>query len=90
MRSRGLKNYNDEMNYYSRTCDVIYDYYDLTNGMLYGKDFDQNLAEIQELEQKQEQKQKHEHEHENARTKKVISVLMQLKNDLLSKSNQKS
>lgn len=36
---KGIESYNDEMNYYSRTGDVIYDYYDLTNGMLYGKDF---------------------------------------------------
>jgi len=32
-----IKNHNDELEYYSKTGDVLYDYYDLTNGILYGK-----------------------------------------------------
>lgn len=48
-----IENYNDEMNYYSRTGDVIYDYYDLTNGMLYGKDF--NCDEFDQMQQAQAQ-----------------------------------
>jgi predicted RNA-binding Zn-ribbon protein involved in translation (DUF1610 family) len=84
---QGIESYNDEMNYYSRTCDVIYDYYDLTNGMLYGKDFDQNLAEIQELEQKQEQKQKHEQEKVQEQKSNIGTNATE--NDLLSKSKPK-
>lgn len=30
----------DELEYYSRAGDVIYDYYDVTNGILYGKNFE--------------------------------------------------
>lgn len=38
-------NYNAEMDYYSRTGDVIFDYYDLTNGELYDKFHDDNLTQ---------------------------------------------
>jgi hypothetical protein len=38
---RSIVNYSAEMNYYSRTGDVIYDYYNLTNGMLYGQNFEE-------------------------------------------------
>lgn len=30
-----------EMDYFSRTGDVIYDYYDITNGVLYGQNYDE-------------------------------------------------
>ncbi len=40
------ENYNAEMDYYSRTGDVIYDYYDLTNGMLYGKNYEEAQTNI--------------------------------------------
>ena len=36
------ENFSAEMDYFSRTGDVIYDYYDLTNGDLYGKNFDKD------------------------------------------------
>lgn len=36
----GTENYKSELEYYSRTGDVIYDYYDITNGVLYGKDYE--------------------------------------------------
>ncbi len=36
--------YNDEMRYYSRTGDVLHDYYDLTNGILYGVDSTQDTV----------------------------------------------
>lgn len=42
-----VENCSAEMDYFSRTGDVIYDYYDLTNGVLYGQNFD---GEIQETE----------------------------------------
>lgn len=35
-----IENYNDELNYYSKTGDVLGEYYHITNGMLYGKIFD--------------------------------------------------
>jgi hypothetical protein len=35
-------NYRAEIDYYSRTGEVVYDYYDLTNGMLYNKKFSEN------------------------------------------------
>jgi hypothetical protein len=35
-----IDSYKAEMNYYSRTGDVIYDYYNLTNGILYAKNYD--------------------------------------------------
>lgn len=38
-----IENYNAEMDYYSRAGDVVYDYYDLTNGILYGKNFEDNI-----------------------------------------------
>lgn len=31
-----------EMDYFSKTGDVVYEYYDLTNGMLYAKNYDNN------------------------------------------------
>jgi hypothetical protein len=39
---KNIEDYNAEMTYYSRTGDVIYDYYDLTNGILYAKNFDED------------------------------------------------
>jgi hypothetical protein len=36
------ENYNYEMEYWSRTGDVLSDYYDITNGVLYGQDFDKH------------------------------------------------
>ena len=38
-----INNCNAEMDYYSRTGDVLYDYYDLVNGILYAKNFDEPL-----------------------------------------------
>lgn len=35
-----IESYNNEMQYYSRTGNIIYDYYNLTNGILYGQDFE--------------------------------------------------
>lgn len=35
-----IENYNAEMEYWSRAGDVLCDYYDITNGVLYGKNFD--------------------------------------------------
>jgi ribosomal protein S27E len=32
---------NGEMDYYSKTGEVVYDYYDITNGVLYGKNYDE-------------------------------------------------
>jgi hypothetical protein len=37
-----IENYTPELNYYSITGDVLYDYYDQTNGVLYNKDFNEN------------------------------------------------
>lgn len=54
---KDIENYNDEMNYYSRTGDVIYDYYDLTNGMLYGKNF--NCDDFDQLLESQTSSQTH-------------------------------
>ncbi|AYV77437.1 MAG: hypothetical protein Dasosvirus2_33 [Dasosvirus sp.] len=34
-----IENFDKEMNYYGKTYDVVYDYYDLTNGMLYNNKF---------------------------------------------------
>jgi len=36
-----VENCSAEMEYFSRTGDVIYDYYDLTNGILYGQNFEE-------------------------------------------------
>ena len=35
-----IENYNSEINYYSKTCDVLTDYYNITNGILYGKELE--------------------------------------------------
>jgi len=35
-----IENYKSEMDYYSRAGDVLFDYYDQTNGILYNKEFD--------------------------------------------------
>jgi hypothetical protein len=35
-----IENCSNEMDYFSRTGEVIYDYYDITNGLLYGQNFD--------------------------------------------------
>ena len=40
-----VENCSAEMDYFSRTGDVIYDYYDLTNGVLYGQNFDEQNKE---------------------------------------------
>ncbi len=42
------ENFIDEMDYFSKTGDVIYDYYDLTNGLLYNNTFDKNEKEIED------------------------------------------
>jgi hypothetical protein len=34
-----------QMDYYSKVGDIVYEYYDLTNGMLYGKNFDEEQNE---------------------------------------------
>jgi hypothetical protein len=39
---KNAENYKAEIHYYSRTGDVVYDYYDLTNGVLYNKTYDNN------------------------------------------------
>lgn len=36
-----ITNCNGEMDYYSKTGEVVYDYYDITNGVLYGKNYDE-------------------------------------------------
>src|SRR5579872_5302503 len=38
-----IENYSAEMSYYGKAGDIIYDYYDLTNGMLYGQNYDRAL-----------------------------------------------
>jgi hypothetical protein len=43
-----IENFVEEMEYFSKTGDVIYDYYDLTNGLLYNNTFDKNEKEIEE------------------------------------------
>lgn len=43
-----VENCSAEMDYFSRTGDVIYDYYDLTNGILYGQNFDAAAEEERE------------------------------------------
>jgi hypothetical protein len=35
------ESYKSELEYYSRTGDVIYDYYEITNGVLYGKNYEE-------------------------------------------------
>ena len=37
-----IESCSKEMDYFSRTGDVVYDYYDLTNGILYAKNYDEN------------------------------------------------
>jgi hypothetical protein len=41
-----IENCSAEMEYWSRTGDVLCDYYDITNGILYGKNFDGMSIEI--------------------------------------------
>ena len=36
-----ITNCNGEMDYYSKTGEVVYDYYDITNGVLYGKNYEE-------------------------------------------------
>src|SRR5690606_8436410 len=39
------EDYNAEMSYYGKAGDIIYDYYDLTNGILYANNFEDLLTE---------------------------------------------
>jgi hypothetical protein len=48
------ENFEEEMNYYSRAGDVIYDYYNITNGVLYNNNF--NLKEEEEKKTKKDNK----------------------------------
>jgi hypothetical protein len=45
-----IENCSKEMDYFSRTGDVIYDYYDLTNGVLYAKNFEKDNENKSESE----------------------------------------
>lgn len=44
-----IENYKAEMEYWSRTGDVLSDYYDITNGILYGKNFDDSSDRVDKL-----------------------------------------
>lgn len=39
------ENYKSEINYYSKTYDVLSDYYNITNGILYNKDLDDEIPQ---------------------------------------------
>lgn len=45
-------NYNTELEYYSRTGDVLRDYYEITNGVLYGKQYETTTNQDLDAENK--------------------------------------